>query len=128
MFTWRTAPLWLGLLPPLAAWITELWALHFFLQPRSRPEPLDPRAAQDPREGTEWPASFLKIPDCHSQACYLGDSWGDERDGRVGEGSSRAKPSGSWVVLEFGEGNYGEKGGALCFPCPLGTERKETQG
>lgn len=44
-------------------------------------------------------------------------------------GGTGSKPSGSWVILEFAEGNYGEKGGALLFPIvPMGQKEKRHKG
>lgn len=47
----------------------------------------------------------------------------------LGAGRTGSKPSGSWVILEFAEGNYGEKGGALLFPIVLmGQKEKRHKG
>lgn len=47
---------------------------------------------------------------------------------RVGGGTG-SKPRGSCVILEFAEGNYGEKGGTLLFPIVLiGQKEKRHKG
>lgn len=44
-------------------------------------------------------------------------------------GGTVSKPSGCWVILEFAEGNCGEKGGALLFPIvPVGLKEKRYKG
>lgn len=44
-------------------------------------------------------------------------------------GGTGSKPSVSWVILEFAEGNYGEKGGTLLFPIVLmGQKEKRHKG
>lgn len=51
------------------------------------------------------------------------------RAGGLGAGGTVSKPSGCSVILEFAEGNCGEKGGALLFPIvPVGLKEKRHKG